>query len=77
MIGYRLDNEDSHIEPQIFHPIAPSITTAPSVPSYEAQSQSIPPVAHANPPPPLGCRAMPPLYPAQCQNPIQAIIERK
>ena len=74
MIVDRLDHEDSHIEPQIFHPIAPSITTAPSVPSYQAQPQPIPPVGHASPPPPLGCRAMPPLYPAQCRSPIQAII---
>lgn len=74
VIGDRLDHEDSHIEPQIFHPIAPSITAAPSVPSYQAQPQPIPPVGHATPPPPFGCRAMPPLYPAQCQSPIQAII---
>ena len=74
VIGDRLDHEDSHVEPQIFHPIAPPTTTVPSVPSYQAQPQPIQALGHATPPPPLGCHAMPPLYPAQCQSSIQAII---
>ena len=59
VIGDRLDHEDSRIEPQIFHPIASSITTAPSVPSYQVQPQPIAAVGHANLPPLLGCQAMP------------------
>lgn len=74
------DHHDHHASPQIFHPITPPVTTAPSVPSYEATSPAVPPLGHVTPPPPLpyhppvGHVTPPPLYPVHGQSPIPPTI---
>lgn len=79
-IGDHLDDHrDSHSSPQIFHPITPPVTTAPSAPSYQAMPPYVPPLGHVTPPPPLPYQppvghVTPPLYPVNGQSPVPPVV---
>ena len=79
-IGDHLDDHhDNHGSPQIFHPITPPVTIAPSVPSYPATQPSVPPLGHVTPPPPLPYQppvghVTPPLYPVHAHSPVPPTI---
>lgn len=77
------DHHDIHGSPQIFHPIAPPVTTAAAGPNYPEgpllTQPSIPPLGHVTPPPPLPYQPpvghiTPPLYPVHGQSPIPPAV---
>ena len=79
-IGDHLDDHhDNHSSPQMFHPITPPVTTAPSIPSYQATPPTVPLLGHVTPPPPLPYQppvghVTPPLYRAHHQSPIPPTV---
>ena len=82
-IGDHCDDHhsDNHTcsSPQIFHPITPPVTTAPSVPSYQATQPAALPLGHVTPPPllqyqpPVG-QVTPPLYHVHRHSPVPPTV---